>query len=74
MPGNVRFYAGPVSDAPDELSFHLMTKDPKKLMGWIDMSPKGVTKSVILQSGTNVDGSIYREMCLRKGLLPFIDA
>ena len=35
--------------------------------------PRCVSKPVLIQSGTNVNGEVYREMCLRGGLPPFID-
>ena len=73
MPGNAGFYAVPDGDAPDEVKFRCIGKYPKKIMVWIAISPRrGVLKPVIIQSGTNVNGEVYREMCLRRGLLPFI--
>ena len=40
---------------------------------WIAILPRGVSKPMIIQSGTNVNGEVNREMCLRGGLTPFID-
>ena len=42
-------------------------------MIWIAILPRGVSKPMIIQSGTNVNGGVYREMCLRGGLPPVID-
>ena len=42
-------------------------------MMWIAILLRGVSKPMIIKSGTNVNGEVYREMCLRGGLPPFID-
>ena len=43
------------------------------MMIWIAILPRGVSKPMIIQSGTNVNGGVYREMCLRGGLPSVID-
>ena len=42
-------------------------------MIWIAILPRGVSKPMIIQSGTNVNGEVCRDMYLRGGLPPFID-
>ena len=57
----------------NEVKFHSIGKYPKNIMIWIAILPRGVSKPMIIQSGTNVNGGVYREMCQRGGLPPVID-
>ena len=59
--GGSPFNAGPDRDAPDEVKLHSIGKYPKRIMTWIAISPRGVSKPVIIQSGTNVNGEVYRD-------------
>ena len=40
---------------------------------WITTPPGDIFKNVIIQSGTNVNGGVHRDICLRGEFLPFID-
>ena len=41
-------------------------------MAWIASSPWNISKNVILQSGTNVNGGVHRDMCLIGEFLLFM--
>lgn len=74
MPSNAGFYASADGDAPSHVKFRPESKFPRKLLVWLAMSPKGVTRPVIMLSKNNVSGEVYREKCLKGALLPFIEA
>ena len=44
------------------MKLHSIGKYPKRIMMWIAISPRGVSKPVIIQSGTHVNREVYREM------------
>ena len=72
MPGNTGLRAEPDGDAPDEVNFHSKVKKSIEETLWIAASPWNIFKNVILQSGSNVNGGVHRDMCLIGEFLPFI--
>ena len=74
MPANSGFYTGPGGDVPINVRYRSKEKFPRKLLVWMGISPRGLSKPVILPSRANIGGEIYREKCLREGLLPFLRA
>ena len=64
--------AEPDGDAPDEVNFHSNVKKSIEETIWIAASPWNIFKNVILQSGSNVNGGVHRDMCLIGEFLPFI--
>ena len=74
MPANSGYYMGPGGDVPHSVRYRSKEKFPRKLMVWMAISPRGISKPVILPSKANVGGHIYREKCLKEGLLPFLAA
>ena len=64
--------AEPDGDAPDEVNFHSKVKKSIEETLWIAASPWNIFKNVILQSGSNVNGGVHRDMCLIGEFLPFI--
>ena len=73
MPGNVGYYAEAGGDVPAHVKYRCESKFPKKLMVWAAISPRGVSEPVIMASRESVGGVVYREKCLRKGLIPFLN-
>ena len=73
VPANAGFYTGPDGDVPDNVRFRPKGKYPRKLLVWVAISAKGVSKPIICPSRANVGGDFYRRECLKKGLLPFLE-
>lgn len=73
MPGNAGFYAEAGSDVPPHIKYRPEAKYPKKVMVWAAISPRGVSRPVIISSKESVGGAVYRERCIRRGLLPFLE-
>jgi hypothetical protein len=48
-------------------------KFEEKILVWVAISPRGKSKALFFKSGLAINQSIYKEQCLDKGLLPFID-
>ena len=74
MPQNRGFYAGPGGDTPSNVKYRPIGKFPRKLLVWIAISPKGVSKPTIRPSSTNVSAHVYITKCLSSKLKPFIEA
>ena len=74
MPSNAGFYASAGGDAPPHVKYRHEGKYPRKLLVWLAMSPRGITRPVAMPSRGNVTGEVYREKCLKGVLLPFIEA
>ena len=72
MPGNTGLRAESDGDAPDEVNFHSKVKKSIEETMWITASPWNIFKNVVLQSGSNVNGGVHRDMCLIGEFLPFI--
>ena len=74
MPSNAGFYASAGGDAPPQVKYRPERKYSRKLLVWLAMSPRGITRPVIMPSAGNVTGEVYREKCLKGVLLPFIES
>ena len=72
MPGNTDLFAEPDGDGSDEVKKYSMETISDEEMVWIAPSPGDISKNIILQSGTNVNGGVYRDMCLRGKFMPLI--
>ncbi len=73
MPGNVRYYTNDKSECPDSVRFLGKEKYPKKLLVWIAISNKGMSKPLFRPQGSvAIKTPIYINECLKKRLLPFI--
>ena len=73
MPCNQGYYTGPGGDAPEEVKTRTISKFPRKLLVWVAISPRGISKPVICPSRANVSGEVYREQCLKKVLIPYLE-
>ena len=72
MPANKGYYAGPGGDAPEDVKHRPIGKFPRKLLVWVAISPRGISRPVITPSRANVNGAVYREKCIKGELLPFL--
>ena len=70
--GNDNLYSDNIDFGPAKVKFRRNHKFEKKLLVWISMSPRGITKPFIMASGNAVDQFVYRDSCLAPRLLPFI--
>jgi hypothetical protein len=48
-------------------------KFEEKILVWVAFSPRGKSKALFFKSGLAINQSIYKEQCLDKGLVSFID-
>ena len=70
--GNDSFYSSEPSQSPNNVKFKQKTKFEPKVMLYIAISPKGISKPILLKSGLAVNQDVYIQECLNKSLLPFI--
>lgn len=71
LPGNDRFYSNDRNDTPDQVMYDDKAKFPSKLLVWLAISPKGVTKPHFRHSGLAIDQTAYLEI-LKNNLEPFL--
>ena len=72
MPSNAGYYASAGGDVPFHIMYRPESKYPRKLLVWIAISPRGMTKPV-MPSRNNVNGDVYRKKCLENVLIPFLE-
>ena len=74
-PGNNGFYtSGSVAEVPQKDRLRQKSKFSKKVMLWLAVSPRGVSKPYFCKSGGALEGETYRHECAAKRLIPFIDS
>lgn len=71
VPGNDGFYSDNLNITPDSVKYNLREKYPPKLLVWLAISPKGVTKPYFRKSGNAVNQDVYHDI-LKQKLIPFI--
>ena len=73
MPGNAGYYSNDKSTCPDNVRFAVKEKFPTKVLVWIAISARGMSKPLIRPSKLKaIKSDIYINECLEKRLLPFI--
>ena len=73
MHGNDNYYSNDKSKCPDSVRFAGKEKYPNKLMVWVAISNRGISKPLFRSSKSEaVDSDIYKNECLEKRLLPLI--
>lgn len=73
MPGNTGYYTDNKETVPDYVRFKGKEKYPTKILVWLAISEHGISKPLIRKVKSEaIDQVIYREECLQKKLLPFI--
>ena len=71
--GNKFFYSSDVSLTPANVKYATKAKYEDKLLVWLAMSRKGISKLFITPSGLAINQHIYKEECINKRLIPFIE-
>ena len=72
-PGNDNYYTNDREKCPDHIRFKGKDKYPKKLLMWIAISERGMSKPLFRKSSAvAINADIYIDECLNKRLLPFI--
>ena len=71
--GNKFFYSSDVSLTPAKVKYSTKAKYEDKLLVWLAMSRKGISKLFITPSGLAINQHIYKEECINKRLIPFIE-
>ena len=71
IPGNAGYYSSDKSKCPDKVRFAVKEKYPTKVLIWIAISARGISKPLIRPSEA-INSDIYINKWLTKRLLPFI--
>ena len=72
LPSNAFYYATCKGDAPDSVKFSAVKKFESKLLMWIAISDRGISKPYFVPSKEAVTKEVYSNECIRKRLYPFI--
>ncbi len=70
--GNDSFYSDNQNLTPSEVKYKSLKKNENKLMLYIAISNRGISKPYFCKSGLNIRKEIYINKCLKKITLPFI--
>ena len=74
MPQNSGFYTDDIKSTPNNVKYKGKAKFPKKILVWIAISERGLSKPLIRFSDScSINQFVYKDECLIKRLLPFID-
>ncbi len=74
MPGNSGYYTDSKDTVPDSVRFTGKEKFPLKVLVWVAISERGISKPLIRPSkSAAINSAIYIKECLEKRLLPFIN-
>src|SRR5690242_19033186 len=74
MPGNSGFYTNDIRQCPDIVKFKGKEKFPQKVLVWIAISEKGLSKPLIVTSKSfSINQDTYLKKCLKQRLLLFIN-
>jgi hypothetical protein len=71
--GNNNFYSSDVSATPSAVKFSSKAKYEAKILVWVAISRKGISKMFMCPSGLAVNKEIYKEQCIERRLIPFIE-
>lgn len=58
------YFTSPTKEVSSEVKFISHTKFPKKVLLWLTISEKGISKPLFFRSGLAVNGDIYSTKCL----------
>lgn len=73
MPGSAYYYTDNKENCPDSIRFAGKEKFPGKVLVWVAISSRGISKPLFRPSKSEaVDSNIYINQCLEERLLPFI--
>lgn len=70
--GNSGYYSSDVSATPSPVKFVTKQKFEAKVLVWIAIGPKGLSRPLIRKSGFSINAQTYLDECIRKRLIPYI--
>ena len=68
------YYTSNSSTTPSDIKFKTKAKFEEKILVYIVMSSKGISKPVMFPSGLAINQQKYLSECIQKRLIPFIEA
>lgn len=71
---NAGFYTSDVCSTPKEVKYTRKKKFEEKVLVWIAIGPKGLSRPLIRKSGCAVNAKRYLDECIRQRLIPYIRA
>lgn len=69
---NVGFWSKDVKSTPYDVKFAKKKKLEKKLLVWVAISSRGISRPFIAPSGLAINQKVYLKRCIERGLIPFI--
>ena len=69
---NDGFYTNYVWTAPATVKFKTKKKFEEKVLVWIALGPKGLSKPLIMRSGLSINAERYLKLCMKCRLIPYI--
>ncbi|KAL4465572.1 hypothetical protein ABPG72_014021 [Tetrahymena utriculariae] len=72
LSGNDVFYSDDKQKTPYQVKVKAQAKFEQKILVWIAISPRGISKPFFAESGLAINQDVYREKCIRSKLLPMI--
>lgn len=72
MPGNNRFYTQDIETTPPNVKYKFKHKFEPKVMLYIAISDKGISKPYFKEGGLAINAETYQNECLKKILIPFV--
>jgi transposase len=74
IPGNDHYYAHERNDAPPSKKFAPMEKFAPKVLVWIAISDRGLSRPYFAPSTGALNAELYQRKCVTQRLKPFIDS
>ena len=72
LSGNNRFYSSNLRKTPDSIKNRYVTKFEPKILVYLAISPRGMSRPIFFRTGLAVNQNVYKEKCLKLSLIPFI--
>ena len=72
LAGNNCYYSDNVETTPDEVKHNLKSKYEEKVLVWLALSSKGISKPFFVRSKQAINQNVYLDECIKRRLIPFI--
>lgn len=72
MPSNSGYYTANKENTPPSVKYRSQDKYPTKVLVWVALSEEGVSDLFFAPSRGAMNGEMYREECLERRLIPFL--
>ena len=73
LSGFDNFYTSDITSTPTNVKYAPKQKFEPKVLVWVALSPKGMTKCFVARAPLAINSEVYIKQCLKKILLPFIE-